>query len=748
MSISRRSFLEISALGGGGLLASIALPGFAQQPAQSAAAGKPVNLGVFVRINPDNTVVIGARGCEIGQGVLTSLPMLIAEELDVRWDQVRVEQLPYGILAGDKPDTFKPKYGGQGAGGSTNISDAWGPLREAGAQVRTLLVAAAARRWNADAATLRARDGAVTHPDGRKLEFGALAAEAAKLPLPEGPFTLKQPKDFRIIGKATKVADCADIVSGRARYGIDASMPGMLYAVIARCPFFDGKLGGVDDVVARKVRGVRAVIPIPPPPDGELNRNLAAGVAVVADNTWAAMQGRKALKIDWQPGPWSKDSTDALEQRARAALGGEEKVQSGRSDGDMPAAWASAAKQVQADYRSPFLAHATMEPPGATISIEKDRAKLIASLQSPGGASRMISEMTGISRLNIDIELPRSGGGFGRRLANDFVAEAVQVARALGKPVKILWTRDDDLQNDFYRPFGMQRLRAAVDANGEVTGWAHRVAATSRKTRSGMTDAPDWVGTLDIDGFPASCVPNYLMEFVDVPFGLARGWWRAPLPTFAAFATQSFVDEVAAAIGRDPLELRLEMLGSPRDLDYRDHGGPKFNTGRLAATLREAAKRIGNGRKLPKGHGIGFASHFTFGGYASHAFEVATLPKGGWRIERCVVVGDIGIVVNPSGAEAQMAGGTIDGISTALGLEITVKDGRVEQRNFNDYTPLRIHEAPQVEVHLLPSTMPPCGAGEMGIPGAAPALANAVFAATGTRLREMPFRSRLGSGSA
>ena len=739
MSVSRRQFLEISALAGGGLLASLSVPRLA------AAAGddspdKSALLGVFVRIHADDTVVIGARGCEIGQGVRTSLPMLIAEELEVRWAQVRVEQLPYGILPGDKPGEFKSKYGPQGAGGSTSISDGWQSLREAGAQVRELLIAAAAQQWGAARGALTARDGAVHHADGRRARYGELAARAAKLPLPAGPFTLKPASEFRIIGKPAKVTDCADIVSGRARYGIDASLPAMLHAVIARCPFFDGKLRGFDDSAARKVRGVRAIVPIEAPPAGDLNRNLAAGVAVVADNTWAALQARKALKIEWIPGPWSKDSSAALEQRCRTAVAGSENVQRGRADGDMSAAWSGAATRVEADYRSPFLAHATLEPPGGTIHFTGDRVRLIASLQSPGGASRLISAMTGIPRLHIDIELPRSGGGFGRRLENDFIAELVQVGRAVDRPVKLLWTRDDDLQNDFYRPFGIQRLCAAVDAGGKVVGWQHRVAATSRKFRSGMTGAPDWVGTLDVDGFPANCVPNYLMEFVDMPFGLARGWWRAPIHSFAAFATQSFVDEVAVAARRDPFELRLEMLGEARELPYGEHGGPVFHTGRLAAVLREAGRRIGYGRALPAGHGIGFAAHFTFGGYSAHAIEVAARPDGAWRIERCVVVSDVGVVVNPAGVEAQLMGGTVDGLSTALGLEITVRDGRIEQRNFDGYPLLRMNEAPNVEITLLRTDFPPCGAGEMGIPTAAPALANAIFAATGRRLRDMPFK--------
>ena len=740
MRQNRRQFLEITALSGGALLVNFTLPRMARAGAAGGAgAAQPVPLGVFVRINPDNSVVIGARGCEIGQGVRTSLPMLIAEELEVRWDQVRVEQLPYGIMEGDKPGEFAARYGPQGAGGSTSISDGWQELRQAGAQIRELLITAAAQEWSTPASSLKAYEAEVRHPDGRRLGYGALAARAATLPLPAGPFTLREAKDFRIIGRPAKVADCADIVSGRARYGSDAFLPDMLFAVIARCPYFDGRLQSVDDSAARKVRGVQAIVPIAPPAAGYLTRNLAAGVAVVASNTWAAMQGRKALKLEWTQGEWGNDSTQALAQRCRAAVAGNDNIRTGRSDGDMAAAWSGAAQRVEADYQVPFLAHATMEPPGATISIADGRVKLIASLQSPGGASRMLSAMTGIPRLNIDIELPRSGGGFGRRLENDFVAEAALIAQTLRAPVKLLWTRDDDLQNDFYRPFGLHRMRAALDARGKVVGWSHRVAATSRKFRADRDDDPDWVGTLDIDGFPAACVPNYLAEFVDVPFGLARGWWRAPLHTFTAFAVQSFVDEVAAAAKRDPLELRLELLGTPRELAYRDHGGPVFSTGRLASVLREAARRIDYGRRLPRGRGIGLAAHFTFGGYTAHAIEVATQPKG-WRIERCICVTDVGQVVNPAGVQAQLEGGTVDGISTALGLEITVENGRVQQSNFDGYPILRMPDAPSVETHILPSALTPSGAGEMGIPGAAPALANAVFAATGQRIRRLPMR--------
>lgn len=414
----------------------------------------------------------------------------------------------------------------------------------------------------------------------------------------------------------------------------------------------------------------------------------------------------------------------------------------------MDSARQSAAKVVTAEYTVPFLAHATMEPPNCTVDIRPDRALVIASCQSPSEVSRLTSKLTGIPRLNIEIRLPRSGGGFGRRLRSDYVVEAVKLGMQVKQPVKLIWTREDDLQHDYYRPFGVHGMTATLDPNGRVTGWSHRVAATSRKFRdAGQQRAPDWLGVCDPDNYPAGLVPNYESTFAPVEFGLARGWWRAPLHTFGAFATECFVDEVAQAAGRDPLAYRLELLGEPRQLKYRDHGGPVFDTGRLATVLREAARAIGWGTTpVPAGRGRGIACHFTFGGYAAHAMEVS-VSQGRVEIHRCICAVDVGQPVNPLGIEAQMMGGTIDGISAALRLEITVEGGRVQQKNFTDYRLLRMGEAPDVEVHIIPSTASPSGAGEMGVPSALPALANAIFAATGRRVRELPLAGGAGLGT-
>lgn len=737
-TLTRRGFMKLTLSASGGLLLSHWM--VAEADATAAPGGHAI--GTLVRIEPDGSIVIGSRAPEIGQGVKTSLPMILAEEMDADWSRMRVEQLPLGILKKDD-GTFTWKYGPQGAGGSTSIPDAWGDLRQAGAQVRHVLLQAAAARWQTDAAKLRTSSGFVIHPDGRRLGYGEIAAAAAALPLAGESLKPKDPREYSLIGTRQRVVDAGDIVTGRAQYGIDSSLPGALVAVVARCPTFDGELVSFDATQAKKIPGVRDVVVLAGPKQGQpITANLAVGVAVLADNTWAALKGREALKIEWTPGPFAGESSAALDAQCTKLLQGEGRRV--RNDGDFDAARKSASRVIEATYRVPFVSHCPMEPQNACADVRKDSVLIIAPMQMPGGASRAASQITGIDRSKIEVRMTRVGGGFGRRLTNDFVAEAVQLSKTTGRPIKLLWTRDDDLRHDFYRPFGHHQLIATLDDQGGVSGWAHRLASASKYYRRADVKPEDmWTAELYPDDFPARLVPNLRMEWLEVQSGITRGSWRAPAHTANAFVVQSFLDEIASATKKDPLALRLALLGEPRELPYEQHGGPVFNPGRLATVLKRAAERIGWGRTMQPGSGLGIAGHFTFGGYAAHAMQVQVAKDGSYRIDRCVCAVDVGRPINRLGLEAQMQGGTIDGISTARQLEITIEAGRVQQSNFNDYPLLRIADAPEVEVEIIDSDRDPSGAGEMGIPTAAPALTNALFAATGKRIRSLPIGVRI-----
>jgi len=702
-------------------------------------------VGPFIIINSDESIEIAFPNPEMGQGVDTALPMLVAEELDADFDKVSVRQMPLALRRNEEGTGYAWKIVPQGSGGSNSIASHYEPLRQAGALARYLLVAAAASAWDASPDDVSVQDGFLRHdPSGRETTFGAVAAAAGDMPAPEGELALKSRSDFKLIGTAQNMKNAAAIVTGKAVYGIDAEVPGMVHAVIERAPNFDARLASLDDSAARAISGVIDVVKLDGPAPGAPYHILAEGVGVVAETLWAAMKGREALRIEWTDGPYANETTAGFRAHCEELLSGSGQIV--RDDGDLAAAFASAATTHERFYWLPYVSHAPMEPQNCIADVRDDGVEIVGPMQMPSSANRNVAAALGIEdRLSVKVTPTRLGGGFGRRLTTDYAVEAALLSRAVRRPVKLVWSREDDIRHDRFRPSGLHHLRAAFDESGRLTGWTHRLASASKYyRRPNLPETDYWQAELYDDDFPANLVDNFQLEYFSATSGAPRDSWRAPAHTANAFAVQSFLDEIAEDRGEDPLALRLRILGSPREIEYRNHGGPVFNPGRLAGVLQLAAEKGGYGQSMPAGRGRGISGHFTFGGYVAQVVDVEVDEAGQLSVPRVVAAVDIGTVVNPNGVAAQLESGVIDGLSTALRLSINIENGEVVEGNFDRYQLMRIDEAPRsIETHIIDNGEAPMGMGEMGLPPLAPALANAIFQATGKRIRDLPIGDQL-----
>ncbi len=708
--MSRRTFLKASAAAGGGLLLSFSLPALRRH---AEAAGLPTANTFapngFIRIDREGRVTLIAHKAEMGQGVYTSMPMLIAEELEVGLDQVHLEPAPPDDMLYGDPLLLNHQV----TGNSSSVRGAWEPLRRAGATARAMLVSAAARSWKVDASSCRAERGTVIHvPTGRRVTYGALADAAASVPVPE-KVALKDPKDFTLIGTPAKRLDTPDKVNGKAQFGIDVKVPGMKIATVAACPVFGGKLAGVDDSKVKAVKGVHQVV------------RLDNAVAVVGDHMWAAQQGLGALDIRWDEGPNARLTTADIVRQLEAASQKPGVVV--RKEGDLARAMAGAARKVEAVYQTPFLAHAPMEPMNCTVHVRQDGCDVWVGTQVQTAAQAAAAKVTGLPLEKVRVHNYLLGGGFGRRLEVDFIAQAVEIAKQVEGPVKVVWTREEDTQHSVYKPYFYDRLAAGLDEQGLPIAWSHRLTGSSIMARMLPPAFKNGIDPDAVEGAaePPYAFPNMLVEYVrQEPPGIPTGWWRGVGPTHNVFVVESFIDELAAAAKMDPVKYRRALLGkSPR----------------ARAVLELAAVKAGWGQPLPPGSGRGVSVLHAFGEtYIAQVAEVSVSKGGDVRAHRVVVAVDCGMIVNPDTVTAQMEGGVIFGLSAALFSEITLKDGRVEQSNFHNYRVLRINEAPVIEVHLVKSAEAPGGIGEPGTSALAPAVTNAIFAATGKRVRKLP----------
>ena len=731
--VDRRSFLRVTAIAGGGVLLGsyVRVLGATEALASTTSAGEFVP-NAFIRLTPDGIVTIIAKNPEIGQGVKTMLPMLIADEMDVEWKNVRIEQ-----------GMFDPsKFQAQSAGGSTATPTNWMPMRQVGAAARAMLVTAAAQTLNVPESELETSAGVVHHrPSNRSVPYVKLIDKAATLPAPDlATVKLKDPKDFKIIGTRVTGVDVRDIVRGKPMFGIDVTLPGMLYASYVKCPVFAGKVVSANIDAIKSEPGIKHVFVIEGGTQGGL-MGLMPGVAVVGDNWWLVQQARRKLRVTWDEGETASQSTTGFAAQA-AQLSKQAPQRNIRKDGDVDAALKGAAKVVEAAYFYPFLAHANLEPQNSTALFKDGKLELWSPTQQPGGGRNLVAGTLEIKPDDITIHMTRAGGGFGRRLSNDYMVEAAAIAKHLpGVPVKLLWTREDDIQHDPYRPAGFHYFTGGVDANGKLVAWRDHFVTFDHASSASMGSGE----------FPARFVENYSLDTSGMPLGAPTGPLRAPGSNGIAFAVQSFIDELAHAANKDPIQFRLDMLANeqpapPPPTPPRGTSGgrggppPGFDAKRMRAVLELVAEKSGWGKtQLPRGTGMGVGFHFSHRGYFAEVVQATVSKAGDVKVDKVWVVGDIGPqIINPSNAENQAQGAVLDGIAEALAQEITFENGRTKQSNFNNFSLLRIRQSAPVEVHFLASDSPVTGLGEPALPPVVPALCSAIFMATGKRVRSLP----------
>ncbi len=726
MTISRRQFVVGGAVAGAGVLIGVRISGVlvrAQESDPGAKQKAPNPFVAYVHVKPDGRISLIVAKSEMGQGIKTGLAMVLAEEAEVDFASVKVEQ------AETRPDL----YAHMGTGGSGSTMENFTPLRRAGATVRELMITVAAAKWNVPASECEAKKGTVLHAkSSRKAGYGELVEAAEKLPLPnQEKVQLKDESTFELIGYPTARVDVPSKVNGSAQFGIDVRVPEMVFAVVARCPTFGGKPAHFAAATAKAVVGVRDVFEIPA---FGADKFTAGGVVVVADSTWAAVKGRDALDIAWDRGAAASESSEGMRAALRAAAAKPGKRV--RNDGDVDAVLANGAKKVEAVYEMPLLAHATMEPMNITAHVRGSEAEVWAPTQSPDWVQGTVAQVLGLKPDKVVVHTTLMGGGFGRRYMADFPAEVAQIAKIVGKPVQLVWSREDDMTHDFYRPATCHRMQGAVDANGRPAAWFHTLASTSIRGYWDPKAAPESQEVGGAKEMPYA-IPNVRLEFNPVASAVPRAWWRSVENSFNGFAVESFIDELAVAAGQDPVQFRKSLLVKPANWKAKSEDDP--DPARLRGVLELAAEKAGWGTPLPKGRGRGIAAFCSFGSYFAEVAEV-TVRGSDFKIDRIVAAVDCGQIVNPESVRSQTEGAIIYGLSAALKNEITIKNGAVEQTNFDGYDPIRISEAPPIEVYLVINREEPGGMGEPGLPPAAPAVANAIFAASGQRLRRLPFQ--------